>query len=106
MIDGDISASLLCVMAAAGSLRLKVECLIDGKMTSFVHTASPSDLVSAVLQASATQLRLNASQWNVCKNEGRTDILAPATTLESNGIKSGSKLWLGKVTARVQHLVV
>jgi hypothetical protein len=86
-------------MAAAGSIRLKIECLIDGKLTSFVHTASSSDLVSAVLQASAAQFQLNASDWNLCKNEGRTEILAPTTTLESNSVKSGSKIWLGKVQA-------
>ena len=86
-------------MAVAGSVRIKVECLIDGKISNFTHTAEPSDLVAAVLQASVAQFHINASEWNVCKDQGRKDVLAPSTTLEFNGVKNGSRLWLGKVTA-------
>jgi hypothetical protein len=93
-------------MAAAGSVRLKVECLIDGKISNFTHTAAPSDLVSAVLQASVSQFRINASEWNVCKDQGRKEVLDPSTTLEFNGVKNGSRLWLGKVTAHTQHSVL
>ena len=86
-------------MAAAGSLRLRVECLIDGKISGFTHIAAPSDLVSSVLLASVAELRVNASEWNVCKDQGRKEVLVPTTTLESNEVKSGAKLWLGKVMA-------
>ena len=84
-------------MAAAGSLRLKIECFMDGRKTDCLHSAAPSDLVSDVLHASASKLGLNASDWNLCKNEGRTDVLSPSSTLESNGVKNMLKLWLGKV---------
>ena len=86
-------------MAAAGSLRLRVECLINGKIFGFTHIAAPSDLVSSVLLASVTQLRINASEWNVCKDPGRKEVLDPTTTFESNEVKSVAKLWLGKVMA-------
>ena len=91
-------------MAAAGSLRLKIECFMYGRKTDCLHSAAPSDLVSDVLHASASKLGLNASDWNLCKNEGRTDVLAPSSSLEFNGLKSGLKLWLGKVMARAAHL--
>ena len=91
-------------MASAGSVRVKVECLIDGKISNFTHTAAPLDLVSAVLQASVAQFHINASEWNVCKDQGRKDVLAPSTTLEFNGVKNGSRLWLGKVTSLAVHL--
>ena len=86
-------------MAAAGSLRLKIECFMDGRKTDCLHSAEPSDLVSDILNASASKLGLNASDWNLCKNEDRTDVLGPSSTLESNGVKSGLKLWLGKVAS-------
>ena len=86
-------------MAAAGSLKLKVECLIDGKNSDFTHIAAPSDLVSSILLASVAKLGVNASEWNVCKDQGRKEVLAPSTTLESNGVKTNAKLWLGKVMA-------
>ena len=92
------------VMAAAGSFRLKVECLIDGKKADYVHTGAPTDPISSVLEASVTKFGLNVSEWNLCKDEGRTDVLAPSSSLEFNGLKSGLKLWLGKVMARAAHL--
>ena len=85
-------------MAAAGSFRLNVQGLIGGKNTHCVLTVASSDLVSAVLQESALQLELVASDWNLYKNEGRTDVLDPSTTLEFNGLKGNLKLFLGKVT--------
>jgi hypothetical protein len=91
-------------MAAAGSFRLKVECLIDGKKADYVHTAAPTDLVTSVLEASASKFGVKASEWNVCKDEGRTDVLVPSTSLEFNGLKNGMKLWLGKVR-RAAHFL-
>ncbi len=92
-------------MAAAGSVKIKVECLVDGKVSNHQQSFAPSDLVSAVIQAAATAFGLNASAWNLCKDQGRTDVLVPSTTLESNGYKGAHKLWLGKVKAPAAHLV-
>ena len=92
-------------MAATGSVKIKVECLVDGKVSNHQQTFAPSDLVSTVIQASATTFGLNASGWNLCKDQGRTDVLIPSTSLESNGLKAAHKLWLGKVKAPAAHLV-
>jgi hypothetical protein len=91
-------------MAAAGSLKFKVEYfdLKDGQTKTFVQSFSPSDLVSTVLQASAQHFSVNASEYNLCGDQGRTEAFVPSTTLESNRLqngKSGKKLYLGKVTA-------
>ena len=90
-------------MSAASTLKLKVECLLDGKVVNFVQLFAPSDLVSTVLQVAATQFSLNPSEWNVCSDQGGTQVLDPSTTLEFNRYTAGKKLFLGKVTAFSAH---
>ncbi len=89
---------LFADMSAASTLNFKVECLLDGKLVSFVQRFAPSDLVSTVLQVAATQLSLNPSEWNVCRDPGGTQVLAPSTTLESHCFPKSTKIYLGKVT--------
>ena len=79
--------------------------MIDGKVSGFTHNAAPSDLVSSILLAAVAQLRVNASEWNVCKDQGRKEVLALTSTLESNKVISGAKLWLGKVMAIAIQLI-
>ena len=88
-------------MAAAGSLKFKVEYFDekDGQIKNFVQSFPPSDLVSTVLQASAQHFSVNASEYNLCGDQGRKEALVPSTTLESNLLQNGKKLYLGKVTA-------
>jgi hypothetical protein len=99
-----------CSLAAAGyeeqqclnvvasfSLQLKVECLIDGKKVHCIYDGAATDTVAAVLHAAAASLKLAAADWHLCRDEGRTDILAPSTTLELNDVRSRTKLWLGNV---------
>ncbi len=84
-------------VVASFSLQLKVECLIDGKKVHCVYDGAYTDTVDAVLHAAAASLQLEAADWHLCRDEGRTDILAPSTTLELNGVVNRTKLWLGNV---------
>ena len=84
-------------VVASFSLQLKVECLIDGKKVHCVYDGAYTDTVDAVLHAAAASLQLEAADWHLCRDEGRTDILAPSTTLQSNGVGNRTKLWLGSV---------
>jgi hypothetical protein len=82
---------------ASCPLQLKVECLIDGKKVHCVYDGGATDSVAAVLHAAAASLKLAAADWHLCRDEGRTDILALSSTLELNGVGNRTKLWLGNV---------
>lgn len=78
-------------------LQLKVECLIDGKKVHCMYDGADTDSVAEVLHAAAASLKLAVGEWHLCRDEGRTDVLAPSTTLQSNGVGNRTKLWLGSV---------